>query len=127
VGVLAYWVTGVGVISFYVFVKKKKIGSSESTCQTRLLAEFGGSTCQTRKFTGFKQVDPIKTRTRLAQTHYLFFRVVFAGCVKIVGPNYTTHTCVLCHTMQLVLLVFYMHSFISLIIILLINTRFHKK
>jgi hypothetical protein len=39
----------------------------------------------------------------------------------------TAYTGVPCHTIQLVLSVFYMHSFISLIIILLIDTRFHKK
>ena len=37
----------------------------------------------------------------------------------------TVRTDIPCHTMQLVLSVFYMHSFTSLIIILLIDTRFH--
>ena len=39
----------------------------------------------------------------------------------------TARTGVSCHTIQLVLLVFYMHSFTSLIIILLTDTRFHKR
>jgi hypothetical protein len=39
----------------------------------------------------------------------------------------TTRTGVPCLTIQLVLLIFYMHSFTSLIIILLTDTRFHKR
>jgi hypothetical protein len=39
----------------------------------------------------------------------------------------TARTGVPCLTMQLVLSVFYMHSFTNLIIILLIDTRFHKR
>jgi hypothetical protein len=39
----------------------------------------------------------------------------------------TTHISVPCHTMQLVLSVFYVHNFISLIMILLIDTRFRKR
>jgi hypothetical protein len=39
----------------------------------------------------------------------------------------TARTGVPCLTMQLVLLVFYMHSFTSLIIILLTYTRFHNR
>jgi hypothetical protein len=39
----------------------------------------------------------------------------------------TARTGVPCHTMQLALLVFYMHSFTNLIIILLTDTRFHKR
>jgi hypothetical protein len=38
----------------------------------------------------------------------------------------TARTGVPCLTMQLVLSVFYMHNFTSLIIILLTDTRFHK-
>ena len=39
----------------------------------------------------------------------------------------TTHTNVPCLMMQIVLSVFYMHNFTSLIIILLTDTRFHKR
>ena len=61
-----------GLLLFYLFkLKKKKPGT-------------GGSIRQTRKFAGLKWVDPIKTQTQLAQTHYLFFRVVFVSFSRVV-------------------------------------------